>query len=142
MGPRRSSSPQQRLFETHVSLFAASVPPFSAAVAQLCSGGRVLSLFLDDPGRHPAVRHCWSLLAEVHADLPVFSFDSDSLLDPDLSKRDPSSSSLNPNLSESEVREKIAILVARCRGGSGSDPTPEDDHSFRDAIRDHQQVLT
>lgn len=80
---------------------------------------------------NPAVNVLWtsrSLLAEVCADLPVFSFDSDSLLEPD-------PSSQHPNLSESEVRQKIATLVSSSRAVE-----PEDESSFRDAIREHQQV--
>ena len=127
------------------------MPSFSAAVVQLCAGlgsspslrgGRLLSLFLDDPGRHPAVRHCCALLADVHADLPVFSFDSDSLLDPDLHLPGPSCGTL----CEADIRKKIAGLVTagrRDREGdrAGADPAAEEEESlFRDAVREHQQV--
>ena len=124
-----------------------TVPSFSAAVVQLCAGlgsspslqgGRLLGLFLDDPGRHPSVRHCWSLLAEVHADLPVFSFDSDALLDPDLSSP---GSSLPPGpgaLCEADLRTKMVGLMAQIRGGAHVDQREEG--LFREAIREHQQV--
>ena len=113
-------------------------------MVQLCAGlgsspslqgGRLLGLFLDDPGRHPSVRHCWSLLAEVHPDLPVFSFDSDSLLDPDLPSP---GSNLHPGtLCEADIRKKMAGLVAQIRDGVHVD---QQEGLFREAIREHQQV--
>ena len=94
----------------------------------------VRALFLDGGLGNPALRSASSLLAEVHPDLPVFSFDNDSIVLP-------SSDHSAAGFSEGDIKSAVekAALTYREEDQGQKDVDLLNEH-FRAVLANHQKV--